>query len=338
MIDKADTDKDLHPYYYLRECLSVQDGIILKGEKIIIPMSMRPQIKRLLHASHLGTESMQRRARELIYWPGMNDEIKQLAENCDICQRSSPRQQKEPMIPHEIPQNPWQIVATDLFSYKGRDYIVIVDFYSRYPEFALLNNCTAKEVIMHCKSIFARHGIPSCVKSDNGPCYASEEFRKFAQDYGFKHITSSPRYPQSNGLAERTVQTIKNILKKSDDPYLGVLEYRNSPIADTMASPAQMLMSRRLRSTIPSTPAQLAPRVVEGMKKKLTNKQAIQKHYYDRGSRQLSSLPNGEVVRVQLEPQGKWKPAIVQDSNILLGPILWKLLMVEYMEGTGNTS
>ena len=122
-----------------------------------------------------------------------------------------------------------------------------MDYYSRYFEVAQIHNTKATTVINQMKSMFPRHGIPMKVMSDQGPQYSSSEFEDFTKMWGFEHQTSSPYYPRSNGLAERTVQTVKNILKKSKasqlDPLLAFLEYRNTHI-DNIGSPAELLMSR----------------------------------------------------------------------------------------------
>ena len=113
-----------------------------------------------------------------------------------------------------------------------------------------MNGTTADDVITHTKSIFARHGIPELVYSDNGPQFHLEAYKLFASEYQFSHVTSSPVYPQSNGEAERAVGTIKSLLRKEGDPYLGLLVYRSTLLAVGF-SPAELLMSRRLRTTIP---------------------------------------------------------------------------------------
>jgi transposase InsO family protein len=102
----------------------------------------------------------------------------------------------------------------------------VVDYYSRYIEIARLHTTSSSAVINHLKSIFARHGIPQTFISDNGPQYCGNAFREFAKSYGFEHITSSPRYPQSNALAERAVGTVKRMLTKSEDPFVALLAYR----------------------------------------------------------------------------------------------------------------
>ena len=116
------------------------------------------------------------------------------------------------MKPTPYPQRPWEIVAKDLFTFHSDWYLLVTDFYSRYPEVAKLERLTSKEVILHCKSIYARHGIPDIVRSDNGPQFEvtrTAEFQQFAKAYGFRHVTSSPRYPQSNGFVEAAVKIVK---------------------------------------------------------------------------------------------------------------------------------
>ena len=139
-------------------------------------------------------------------------------------------QRKEPMIVSPLPEFPLKVIGTDLFELDKKHYLLVVDYFSRYPEVILLKSTTSASVIEALKAIFSRHGIPEVIRSDNGPQYSSMEFFKFASSYGFQHITSSPLYPQSNGQAERTVQTVKCLLKQSDDPYLALMSYRATPL------------------------------------------------------------------------------------------------------------
>ena len=149
----------------------------------------------------------------------------------------------------------WYKVATDLFQLGRDNYIVVVDFFSRYPEFSKLENTTSAAVINNMKSFFARHGIPRIVSSDNGPQYSSWEFADFAADYGFTHITSSPGHPSRNGEAERAVRTVKELVKQPD-PYIALLNYRNTPIRNGYG-PAELLMNRKLNTKLPTLPSNL---------------------------------------------------------------------------------
>ena len=231
-------------------------------------------------------------------WPGMSSQLTDLVSNCVECKKHlTPKVQ--PLIPTELPQLPWQKVAMDLFEWKKKTYLLIVDFYSRYIEIALLNRLTSEEVVAHCQSIFARHGIPEQVVSDNGPQFAAEAFQVFAQSYGFDHVTSSPYYPMGNGEAERAVKTIKSLLGKETDPYLALLSYRATPL-QVGYSPAELLMSRRLRTNIPTIREFRRPRVIDATV--VAEKDAVlkerQKENFDsrHDAREQKSLNTGSNV------------------------------------------
>ena len=147
-----------------------------------------------------------------------------MVQGCTVCRRNAPKP-TEPLLPTEWPQKPWDMVASDLFELRENNYLLLVDYHSRYPEIVKLNDRSSGSIISHMKSIFSRHGIPTMIRSDNGPQYSSHEFAKFAEQYDFTHTTSSPRYPQANGEAERMVRTVKALLKKSVDPYLALLAH-----------------------------------------------------------------------------------------------------------------
>ena len=140
-------------------------------------------------------------------------------------------------------------------------------------------------------------------------------FESFTKQWEFKHTTTSALYPQANRLVEKSVQTIKNLLTKAKqdnrDPYLGLLDYRNTPI-DEVGSPAQLVMSRRLRSIFPSTEAQLQPRVLDPNKVKEKLKLKQEKQYFDQHTRQLPALEKGEQIRVRMG--NRWEPGVVVDN------------------------
>ena len=137
--------------------------------------------------------------------------------------------QKESLVSQPTPRMPWEMVATDLFNWQNSDYLLVVDYVSRFFEVSKLPDTKSSTVVTYMKSIFARHGIPREIRSDNASQYTSQEFRKYAQDWSFHHVTTSPYHPQANGLAERTVQTVKNLIMKAHtegrDPYISILKY-----------------------------------------------------------------------------------------------------------------
>ena len=188
---------------------------MLKSERLVVPQSMREEIKQKLHQSHLGTQGCLRRGREVVYWPGMHKNIEDFISSCSICKSYQTDQQKEPMISNEIPSRPWEKVGCDLFDFEDKHYLVCVGYYSDYFEVDRIFGKKGKEVISRLKSQFARHGIPDQLISDNGPPFSSREFQEFALAYELEHLTSSPRYPQSNGKVENAVKTAQNIMKKA---------------------------------------------------------------------------------------------------------------------------
>ena len=239
---------------------------------------------------------------------------------------------RESLHPHNIPGLPWQIVGTDLFEFAGHTYLLVTDFYSKYFEIELLHQKTATCVINNLKKMFARFGIPDEVVSDNGSQYSNtrnvfdstREFKEFAHEWGFHHTTSSPEYPQSNGAAERAVQTAKRILKKAaadhKDPFEGLLKYRNTPFQDIGVSPVQLLMSRRTRTMIPTHRRLLLPQAVDAdqVVKALKLRQNISKRNYDKQSKDLPPLEVGDKVRIRPNREREWRKAEVLPRSYLL--------------------
>ncbi|XP_064481432.1 uncharacterized protein K02A2.6-like [Ornithodoros turicata] len=149
----------------------------------------------------------------------------------------------------------------DLFFVRGRWRLIVTDCFSRYPDIACLENLSSACVVNHCKPIFSRHGIPEVVVSDNGPQFSktgTSSLASFAKEYQFIHVTASSRYPQSNRVAEAAVKVIKQSITKTGDPYKSLLSYRTLPLKNGY-SPAQLLMWRQLRTTVPADTQQLVP-------------------------------------------------------------------------------
>lgn len=121
---------------------------------------------------------------------------------------------REPLLQTPLPSFPWEKVASDLFELDGTTYLLVVD-YSRFVEVQKMSPTTSTSIVMTLKSIFSCHGVPVTFVSDNGPQYVSQEMKEFSASYGFQYVTTSPHYPQANGQAERTVKTVKNLLKHS---------------------------------------------------------------------------------------------------------------------------
>lgn len=313
--NKADTPKEIGHYYLFQEELSYQDGIVFRGERAVIPKQLWREITQCIHSSHLGVDGCLRRARECVYWQGMNEQIKSHVQQCDTCHAVDCNQQKETLRPHEMPDRPWAKVGTDLFTFDNKDYLITVDYYSNFWEIDYLTDTKSTTVIRKLKGHFARQGIPDIVISDNGPQFSSQEFQKFSDHWAFLHKTSSPGYPQSNGKAESAVKTAKRLMRKAQmsrqDPYLAILDHRNTPTHGLSTSPAQRLLSRHTKTLLPTKTSLLQPKIQNSLKELITNQQR-QQTYYDRSAKDLDTLKRGDPVRIQpFEPHKIWRKGTV---------------------------
>ena len=222
---------------------------------MIVPPSLRKEMRELLHRSHLDYESMMRRTRNTECWPGIKKELKQIAASCDACQKTRPRNQKEPLKQHEEGHIVWEKLGLDFFEFRDRHYLIKVDYFSNFIEVEHMI-CTTSNTIVKLKQQFARYGIPKLIIPDSGPQFTAEKFKEFTKQWNIVHNTSSPGHLHSNGKAESAVKTIKCLMKRtlSAGTYLfeGLLELRNTPRQDVGHSSAQIMFGRPTRSLLPS--------------------------------------------------------------------------------------
>ena len=157
------------------------------------------------------------------------------------------------MQPHPTPEVPWHMVATDLFETKNSKYLLIVDYYSRFPILRKLSSTTSRVLIQEMKAVFTELSV---IVSDWGPQYTATEFQDFTKHWQIEHRLSSPRNPQSNGMAEHFVQTMKASLIKTieegEDVDLALLTYKTTPLNHRLPSPAELLNSRKYKTLLPT--------------------------------------------------------------------------------------
>lgn len=210
---------------------------------------------------------------------------------------------------HPVPHRPYYKVGTDLLDYEGKSYIVVTDYFSNYPEVVALQSTSSKAVISFLKTVFARHGVPCELFSDNGPQFSGCEFAAFAKDWGFQHITSSPTYLKSNGLAESSVKTVKSMMKKAqdrDDFQKSLLIYWSAPLQNGL-SPAQMLMGRRIRSNLPVSEDLLTPKSAHKVRQAKKEQKVKQKQLHDRTAKHMPMLKPGDTVHLRDISTGTWR-------------------------------
>ena len=243
-----------------------------------------------------------------------------MTTNCPTCIQFSNRQPKEPLHPHNVPSFPWQTLGTDLFDYQGAQYLLVADYYSKYPIVRKLNSTKSAEVINRLKSVFAEQGIPERVVSDNGSQCNSQEFAAFCNQWGNDHVTSSSLYPQNNSFIERSVQTTKYLLRKAEasgqDPYLALQTYRSTPVDKNLPSSAQLLNRRDYRTQLPCSGRLQPPQALDNHRDQLQIRQDIHRKQYDsKSTRKLRKLNQGEQAAMFQQQTKTWTPAEVKEAT-----------------------
>ena len=279
----------LRPYNTFSDELSTSCDLCWKGHRLIVPQPNRGYILERLHGAHSGINACLRRCRETVYWPGITADIKKMIERCEICARYQQQTQKEPLMSYPPPTRVWERVGVDIFTFDDRDYLVCVDYLSGFYEIDRLPSKRVSDITYCLRQHFARHGLPDEVVSDNSP-FVSAEFRQFAARFEFRHTTSSPYWSRGNGRAEAAVKCAKRLLIKAresgEDPYLALLEWRNTPSEQLGPSPAQLLFGRRTRTRLPTANKLLDTPTAHGASIALAIAKERQAHYYNQNARE----------------------------------------------------
>ena len=304
----------LKPFWQLKEDLSIEHSCVTFQGRFYIPSVLRAGCLKALHQGHPGIVKMKLRAQTSMYWLGLNKEIENHVMHCEPCQVLSKSQQKEPAIPMEIPSRPWQKLGVDLFLHNSSWYVIVADYYSKYPWIFQLAAISSKDVISALKFCFSEYGIPEEVISDNGPQFTAREYQDFAAQYGFRLTTSSPYYPKGHGFIERQVQTIKNLLSKcakdGSDLYLALLQLRSTPLDSRTPSPGELLQNRKLRTTLPVIIR--PPPNSEAVRAALQSRQVYTNH--DAHAKELSKLLPTQPVWVQNTLTKKWEKGVIKSQ------------------------
>uniref|UniRef100_A0A1A7YSF0 Gypsy retrotransposon integrase-like protein 1 n=2 Tax=Iconisemion striatum TaxID=60296 RepID=A0A1A7YSF0_9TELE len=320
-------DLNLKPYSQRRRELSVRDGCILWGARVVIPPKGRGGMLQLLHQTHTGMTKMKGLARSYMWWPGMDLDVERTVHACSECQAHQKEPVPAPLHPWEWPESPWSRIHVDYAGpFLGEMFLVIVDAHSKWLDIYPTKACTSHVTIAKLRQSFSVYGIPKMLVSDNGTCFTSAEFETFMKRNGITHVRSAPFHPSSNGLAERAVQTFKEGMKKMKEGDIQtrlarfLFSYRITPHATTGLSPAELLMSRKLRSTLDL--------VVPDLKTKVRHKQMKQKRDHDAHCKERGFTPGDDVLIRNYSYGPKWIPGVIQTST---GPLSYSVCV-----GTGH--
>ncbi|XP_023806890.1 uncharacterized protein K02A2.6-like isoform X1 [Oryzias latipes] len=177
--DKNRLQGVLKQYWAERAVLTVHDGLLLRGTRLVIPSSLRNDVLEKLHEGHMGVTKCRERAKQTVWWPGLSNQLSDMVLRCRTCIQERTNV-KEPLMPSQMPDRPWQRLGADLFTLDSKEYLLVVDYFSRFVEIAQLSYTRSMDVVVHLKSIFARHGIPQVLVTDNGPQFSEQHLYKTA--------------------------------------------------------------------------------------------------------------------------------------------------------------
>ena len=302
----------IQPYFKFRHELSCFDGVVLYKDRVLIPPSLRDTVLQAPHSAHQGVSQMCSRADSSFFWPGMTPAITELRARCSACNRNAPSQPCPPPTPPAVPVYPFQCIAADYFSYRGRHYLVAVDRYSNWPIVEQAAN-RSSGLIAALRRIFVTYGISEELSSDGGPEFTAKATKTFLSNWGVNHRRSSVAYPHSNCRAEIAVKSVKRMLTDNTDQsgslntdafQRAMLQYRNTPDRDTNLSPAMCLFGRAIRDFIPIHPGKYEPHptwrsTLQAREEALRNRHMKIHERLSEHTRPLHPLKVGDTVRIQ---------------------------------------
>ena len=294
-------------YWDFRDELSTDDGLLLKGPRLIIPGELQEEYLSRLHEGHLSANKVQENAKQHMYWTGIDADIEDYTKRCQECIKRS-QVPKEPLQPHDIPEGPWRKLGIDYFAFDGSSYVLICDYFSKFP-FLYRAKTSFWSLRDRLIDLFSIEGYPDEIVSDNGPPFQSKEFAKFLSGLGIKHTTSSPGYPHSNGFIERHIQTVKTMLSKSSNTrsFQEVLaDLRTTRIGAGLPSPAEILHGRNLMTR---AQAEIDIKAIRSVLQERQLKMMLD-HDTSRRAKKARPLVVGERCHV-LGPGNKWIDAFI---------------------------
>ena len=305
---------ELSPYFNKRTELSIFEGCLLWGARVIIPKPYQEAVLIQLHEGHQGIGRTKSLARMYVWWPGIDRDVDRCVRQCATCQKSRPEPPEAPLHSWSWPTRPWARLHLDYAGpVEGKMVLVMIDAHSKWIEAVPTTTATSAAVIEVCRERFAQFGLPETVVTDNGSCFVSSEFEAFLKRNGIQHVTTAPYHPASNGLAERAVQIVKAGLKRNQEGTFRsrlsntLASHRLTPHATTGKSPCELLLGRRIRTRLDF----LRPNTAD----KLEKQQAQQKKSHDKQSK-LRKFSEGSTVWVRDMPSGgKWISGVVLQAH-----------------------
>lgn len=246
---------EIKKFHTLGAMLTMEDGCLLYGSRVIVPKALQESIIILLHANHAGMLKMKQLARRFVFWFGMDKDIELCVQSCEPCQLMTKDKPNKEYGEWPEPRFPFDRVHGDFFHFHDHSFFILIDAYSRWLEVKMMTKTDAVNVIRELESFYSMFGYPTTFVCDNGPPFGSFGLKKHFETKGIELKHSPPYHPQSNGIVERAVQTTKNVLKKfvlehgfsklqiAEDIKKFLRIHRNSPTTENELVPAYKIFN-----------------------------------------------------------------------------------------------
>lgn len=243
----------------------IQGNVLLKQEKLLLPLALRKQALTIAHRSHPGMSTMKNFLRQGLWWPNMDREVEEFVKSCPECQLIKTNTKPLPITLTELPNNPWEYVSMDFASCSDTmnwKVLVLTDNYSRFLVALPMEKTDTEAVKRALRRIFHTYHVPKTLKADNGPPFSSLDLQTWLKDvWGIKLIHTTPLNPTENGLVERSMQginkiaTIARLTKQNWKDVLAeyVAAYNSWPHHVTKVPPAELMFGRAVRGLLPNS-------------------------------------------------------------------------------------
>lgn len=321
----------LSSFYCKRNALSLVKGCLLLDGRVVIPEKLKSRILTALHLGHPGIVRMKALPRSYVYWPGIDSYIETKVKSCESCAGAAKQPIKADLKSWTPERQPWQRIHIDFAGpIKGRNFLLVIDAYSKWPEVYSLPKISSKNTISALNACFNRYGYPPVLVSDNGTQFTSAEFRQFCVSKGIRHVRSTPYHPQSNGQVERFVDSFKRSLQKNaSQPDLEIAAseflrvYRFTP-TDVLKgkSPAELFLGRKIRTEISLIMPEKGKKLDDNGIVNAGYRRKMEKDFNKRHGVKFRDFNiNDEIYYSTPAPNGhiQWKPAVVaaREGNVI---------------------
>ena len=331
--EKHKKTPEIMPYYLIRHELSRVKGLILRDKQIIIPERLQKQVIRAAHSlGHFGMTRTKQMLRAKYWFPGLNSMVEETVTKCVQCQIVTPEHRQEPVKPSEIPETEWHTHSADFGGpYPDGHYnLVVIDKRTRFPVVEQVKSTSGRSTCDKLRAIFATHGIPERLETDNGPPFNSAEFKEFSKEMGFKHHRITPEHPRANGEAERfmkvlnkTEQIAHDEGRKSTSAIQDMLMgYRSTPHPATGYTPYEVLMKRNVRTKL-DFKSFSGNRDINQMERNITKSDKDYKKNWSKYHRhpvcKEHEFKVGDKVLLKKRKINKWSSAHEKEHYVIVG-------------------